>query len=54
VLVSKNSGGNETYAKIEAARELQIPVVIIERPSEPSDHKYETVNDLLSAIDAWL
>ncbi len=54
VLVSKNSGGNETYAKIEAARELQIPVVIIERPSEPSDHKYETVNDLLSAMDAWL
>jgi precorrin-6A/cobalt-precorrin-6A reductase len=39
VMVSKNSGGDQTYAKIEAARELGIGVVMIDRPpSEPLDH----------------
>lgn len=32
VLVSKNAGGDATYAKIAAARELGIKVVMIERP----------------------
>jgi precorrin-6A/cobalt-precorrin-6A reductase len=32
MLVSKNSGGAATYAKIEAARHLGIPVVMIARP----------------------
>jgi precorrin-6A/cobalt-precorrin-6A reductase len=31
-VVSKNSGGSSTYAKIEAARDLEIPVVMIRRP----------------------
>ncbi len=33
VVVSKNSGGEMTYAKIEAARMLGIDVVLIRRPS---------------------
>lgn len=32
VVVSKNSGGDATYAKIVAARQLGIPVVMLERP----------------------
>jgi precorrin-6A/cobalt-precorrin-6A reductase len=32
IVVSKNSGGSATYAKIEAARELGIPVVMMRRP----------------------
>jgi precorrin-6A/cobalt-precorrin-6A reductase len=32
MVVTKNSGGPSTYAKIEAARRLQIPVVMIRRP----------------------
>lgn len=32
VIVSKNSGGGATFAKIEAARNLGIPVIMIERP----------------------
>ena len=35
VLVSKNSGGNATSAKLVAARERGIPVFMLERPSLP-------------------
>jgi precorrin-6A/cobalt-precorrin-6A reductase len=34
VVVSKNSGGS-TYAKIEAARNLGLPVIMIDRPKPP-------------------
>ena len=33
VLVSKNAGGNATIAKLDAARELRIPVLMLDRPS---------------------
>ncbi len=36
VVVSKNSGGAATYAKIAAARERGIPVVMIRRPVKPA------------------
>jgi precorrin-6A/cobalt-precorrin-6A reductase len=35
LLVTKNSGGPATYAKIEAARRLGVPVVMIARPAKP-------------------
>lgn len=31
-IVSKNAGGVDTYAKIEAARQLGIPVIMVDRP----------------------
>lgn len=34
-IVSKNAGGADTYAKIEAARELRIPVIMVDRPQFP-------------------
>jgi precorrin-6A/cobalt-precorrin-6A reductase len=49
-IVSKNSGGDATYGKIAAARELGLAVVNIERPVEP-------VGDLVTTLDAadrWL
>ena len=36
VMVSKNAGGAATYAKIEAARELGMPVIMIARPDKPA------------------
>jgi precorrin-6A/cobalt-precorrin-6A reductase len=36
VVVSKNAGGGATYAKIEAARALGLPVVMIARPNKPA------------------
>lgn len=35
VVVTKNSGGDATSAKLEAARSLHIPVIMIERPPAP-------------------
>lgn len=49
-VVSKNSGGAATYAKVVAARELGIPVVMVQRsPTPPA----ESVADVEGAI-AWL
>ncbi|XZO01725.1 MAG: cobalt-precorrin-6A reductase [Microcoleus sp.] len=49
-IVSKNSGGDATYAKIVATRELGIPVVMVQRPPIPDG---EVVTDVEGAI-AWL
>ena len=38
VIVSKNSGGSATYPKIEAARRLGLPVILIARPDKPAGH----------------
>ena len=50
MLVTKNSGGRATYAKIEAARALEIQVVIVGRPPAP---EAETHHDL-DAVLAWI
>lgn len=51
VLVTKNSGGDATYPKIEAARELELPVIMIERPGKPAVPMAETVDALLPMIE---
>jgi precorrin-6A/cobalt-precorrin-6A reductase len=50
VIVSRNSGGSATYAKIEAARILGLPVIMIARPAKPSGH---IVTSAEAAV-AWL
>jgi precorrin-6A/cobalt-precorrin-6A reductase len=45
-IVSKNSGGLATYAKIEAARLLGIPVVMIERPQKHSASWLDSSNSI--------
>jgi precorrin-6A/cobalt-precorrin-6A reductase len=49
-IVSKNSGGDATYAKIIAARDLGVQVVIVNRPAIPAG---EQVTDIDSAV-TWL
>ncbi len=49
-VVSKNSGGAGTYAKIEAARALDLPVVMVARPALPEG---ETVESVAAAL-AWI
>ena len=50
MLVSKNSGGNSTYPKIEAARKLKIPVLMVDRPSINSANLCQQVNEALDWI----
>ncbi|GJD16470.1 precorrin-6x reductase CbiJ [Rivularia sp. IAM M-261] len=49
-IVSKNSGGGATYAKIIAARELGIKVVMVQRAVMPEGEKTACVEDAM----AWL
>lgn len=51
VVVSKNSGGAATYAKVDAARRLGLPVVMIRRPKPaetPALHEPEAVLDWIA------
>ena len=52
-LVCRNSGGAASYAKIEAARRLGLPVIMIERPPlppEPLASNVEAVIEWLAAV----
>lgn len=50
LVVSKNAGGETTRAKLAAARQLGIPVIMIARPSAPPVDTVERVQDALDWI----
>lgn len=51
VLVAKNSGGAAVATKLAAARQLQIPVILLERPALPAvDREFATVDAMLAAF----
>ena len=50
-LVTKNSGGSLTYAKIVAARQLGIPVIMVQRPPLPGGSRITAVH---AASDAYI
>jgi precorrin-6A/cobalt-precorrin-6A reductase len=50
ILVARNSGGSGARAKIDAARALALPVVMIARPALPERARAESVDDVLT----WL
>ena len=50
-LVTKNSGGDLTHAKLEAARDLHIPVIIVQRPPLPAEGTLvHTAADAIAAL----
>ena len=50
LIISKNAGGTGAYAKIEAARDLGIEVVMIDRPELPERAEVHSPEDVLD----WL
>ena len=51
VLISKNSGGEATEAKLEVARERKLPVLILKRPALPAvDREFASPAALLEAL----
>ena len=50
IVVSKASGGDATYAKIAAARELELPVILVRRPPISEGEHVTSV----SAALAWI
>lgn len=54
-LVTKNSGGVATRPKLDAARELGLPVVMIDRPALPEpDAAFDDPDALLAWLDAGM
>ena len=49
-IVTKNSGGTATEAKLTAARQMDLPVVMVARPAPTAG---PTVEDIAAAVD-WL
>jgi precorrin-6A/cobalt-precorrin-6A reductase len=46
-VVARNSGGTGARAKIDAARELGLPVIMIKRPELPDRQRAESVADVM-------
>ena len=49
-LITKNSGGSLSAAKLEAARNLGLRIMMIQRPQVPPGDVVETVE----AVERWL
>jgi precorrin-6A/cobalt-precorrin-6A reductase len=47
IMVTRDAGGEGAFAKIEAARQLGLPVLMVRRPFVPAREKVETVAEVL-------
>jgi precorrin-6A/cobalt-precorrin-6A reductase len=53
VLVTKDSGGPMTAAKLTAARILGLPVVMVDRPAAPDAPSVATVEEAIAWLERW-
>jgi precorrin-6A/cobalt-precorrin-6A reductase len=53
-LVTKNAGGVATEAKLEAARELAIPVILVARPAKQAGGCFASVHELTADLERSL
>lgn len=53
-LVTKNAGGSATEAKLEAARECGIPVLMIARPVKPEVPNFGSLGNLMVVVEGVL
>jgi precorrin-6A/cobalt-precorrin-6A reductase len=53
LMVAKNSGGDATYAKIAAARQMGLPVIMIERPAIALDPRSPALASVAETV-AWV
>ncbi len=51
ILVTKNSGAPATFAKIEAARQLGLPIIMIERPQQAGMTAFYDPAEVIAWID---
>jgi precorrin-6A/cobalt-precorrin-6A reductase len=51
VIVSKNSGTSATYGKLEAARALGLPVIMVERPQVAETERVSSLQGALSWLE---
>jgi precorrin-6A/cobalt-precorrin-6A reductase len=49
-IVARNAGGTGALAKIEAARQLRLPVVMIARPAPPERQSTESIDSVLAFL----
>jgi precorrin-6A/cobalt-precorrin-6A reductase len=49
-LVTKNSGGWQTHAKLEAAKALGVTVLMVARPSYPPAREVSTIDEAIAAL----
>ncbi|PDT91074.1 cobalt-precorrin-6A reductase [Bradyrhizobium sp. Y36] len=49
-IVARNSGGDGARAKIDAARKLDLPVIMISRPALPERQRVESVSEVMQWI----
>ena len=52
MLVTKNAGGEATRAKLEAARALGLPVVMVARPTKPPAETAGTIEEMVEKVMA--
>lgn len=54
LIVCRNSGGSASYTKIKAARDLGLPVIMIDRPHRPGTHTLIDIESVSQFVDEIL